>query len=388
VTRRVAVVTGARAEYGMLTPVLRAIERGPTLELALIVTGLHLSRALGHTVDEIERDGFPIAARVDMLPASDQPLSAATALGRGVIGLAEVLERESPDLLLVLGDRPEPLAAALAATYLGVPVAHIHGGEISGGSVDDHVRNAITKLAHLHLVASAGAAARVFELAEAKSRVHVVGSPSVDAMRAAHHPSRPALAERLGLDEAARWIVVAHHPETLAGEDGGRQMEAIVDALATTDTQPVIVYPNADPGAAAILAVIGEVPRRLPRARVFPSLPFLDYLALLRHAAAMVGNSSSGLREAPSFGLPFVCVGDRQAGRERGDNVLDVRAERAAIARALDTALDDAGFRHRVAHASSPFGDGRAGERVAGLLASVELGPRLLRKSLGAGPDS
>lgn len=380
-TRRIAVVTGTRAEYGMLTPVLHAIRRHPALELQLIVTGMHLMRDFGYTVAEIERDGFPIAARVEMPLESDQPSAVARSVGAGVAGMADALDELVPAIVLLLGDRGEPLAAAIAATYLTLPIAHLHGGEVTGGSIDDNVRNAISKLAHVHFVATAEAAARLRQLGEAEWRVHVVGSPSIDAIMAMDVPPREELARRLRLSPAERWIVVLQHPETLGGADSGAQMRAILGAVTDVGGEIVAIYPNSDPGSAKIIDAIQEGERRNPRLRSFRSLAYPDYLALLRHAALLVGNSSSGLREAASFGLPFVNVGMRQSGRGRGENVIDTASDRASIAHGIARALTDRTFRERALAGHNPYGDGKSAERIVALLADVALDPRLLRKA-------
>lgn len=379
--RRIAVVTGTRAEYGMLTPVLRAIQRHPALDLQLIVTGLHLLRDFGYTVAEIERDSFPIAARVEMPLENDRPSVVARSVGAGVMGMAEALDQINPTILLLLGDRTEPLAAAIAATYLTLPIAHLHGGEVTGGAVDDNVRNAISKLAHLHLVATVLSAKRLRQMNEAEDRIHVVGSPSIDAIMAMAFPPREELAQRLRLSRTARWIVVIQHPETLGTQDGGAQIRAVLDAVTNLDGEIIVIYPNADPGSAAIIQGIEEYEQRSPRVRSFKSLPYLDYLALLRHAALLVGNTSSGLREAPSFGLPFVNVGIRQAGRERGENVLDAAGDRSSIACAITRAMTNRTFRERARSGCNPYGNGKSAERIAVLLAEVPLDSRLLRKA-------
>lgn len=380
-TQRIAVVTGTRAEYGMMTPVLRAIQHHPALDLQLIVTGMHLMPAFGYTVEEIERDEFPIAARVEMPLESDRPSVVARSVGAGVIGMASALDELAPAIVLLLGDRAEPLAAAIAATYLTLPIAHLHGGEVTGGSIDDNVRNAITKLAHLHFVATAGAATRLKQMGEATWRIHVVGSPSVDAIVAMTIPSREELARQLRLSSTERWIVVLQHPETLGDVDSGAQMRAILDAVTEVGGEIVVIYPNSDPGSAKIIDAIQECERKTPRLRAFKSLAYPDYLALLRHAALLVGNSSSGLRETASFGLPFVNVGMRQSGRERGENVIDTASDPVSIARGIARGLTDRTFRERALASHNPYGDGKSAERIAALLADVALDSRLLRKS-------
>lgn len=377
--RRVLAVTGTRADYGILRPVFRAIQAHPALELGVLVTGMHLASEFGLTVREIERDGFPIAARVDMLLAGDTGGAMAKSLGIGLIGMTQAIEALQPDIVLVLGDRGESLAAAIAAVHLNIPVAHLHGGEVTcGGMVDDVIRWAITDFAHLHLPTTPGAAERLVRRGEAPWRVHVVGAPGLDAALATPLTPREVLARTYGLEPDRPWLLAVQHPVTAEAEQAGKQMVETMEALAALGLPTVLIYPNADAGSGAMIEVIQRY--RLPHVRVFPSLPSPDYLSLLKEAAALVGNSSSGIIEAPSLGTPAVNIGTRQAGRERGDNVLDVGYDRDEIVAAVRRALHDEDFRRLVSRRRNPYGDGRAAPRIAQLLAEVPLDGRLLRK--------
>lgn len=379
--RRILAVTGTRAEYGILRPVFRAIQSRSDLELRVLVTGMHLSPACGATVAEIEEDGFPIAARVDMLVAGDTGGAMAKSVGLGLIGMAQVMESERPDIVLVLGDRGEPLAAAIAAAHLNIPVAHIHGGEVTcGGMVDDAIRFAISSFAHLHLTATEASARRLLQRGEERFRVHVVGAPGIDAILQMPLRSRAELAEAFGLDPARPWLLAVQHPVTAEAEQAGEQMVETMEALAALGLPTVLIHPNADAGSGAMIEVIRRY--AAPNIRVFPSLSSLDYLSLLKEAAVLVGNSSSGIIEAPSLGTPAVNIGSRQRGRERGDNVIDVGYDRREIAAAVRRALEDAAFLQAVARRRNPYGDGRASERIARILAEVSLDERLLRKGL------
>ncbi len=377
--RRILAVTGTRAEYGILRPVFRAIQAHPALELGVLVTGMHLSPEFGLTVREIEEDGFPIAARVDMLLSGDTGGAMAKSLGVGLIGMAQALEALRPDMALVLGDRGEPLAAAIAAVHLNIPVAHLHGGEVTcGGMVDDAVRWAITSFAHLHLAATEASAERLLRQGEDPWRVRVVGAPGLDAALQTPLRSRRELADRYGMDPDRPWLLAVQHPVTAEAERAGEQMVETMEALAALGLPTVLVHPNADAGSGAMVEVIRRYSE--PHIRAFPSLR--DYLSLLKEAAALVGNSSSGIIEAPSLGTPAINIGARQAGRERGDNVIDVGHDRNAIVAAVRRALEDEEFRRLVSRRRNPYGDGRAAPRVAGFLADVPLDDRLLRKGL------
>jgi UDP-hydrolysing UDP-N-acetyl-D-glucosamine 2-epimerase len=377
--RTIAVVTVSRSDYGHLLPVLEAIRDCPGLALRLLVGGMHLAPAFGHTVRAVEADGWEIADRVDMLDADDSPAGVAAAIGRGVDGFARAYARQRPDLVVVLGDRFEMLAAAVAALPFALPVAHVHGGEVTEGAIDNQMRHAITKLAHLHFASAAPHARRIREMGEEAWRIHDVGAPGLDRLRRLEPLSRAALAADLGLDPGHRWLVVTYHPVTLEYGEAVGQVDELLAALEKVDATPVITAPNADTAGRTLLRRLEEFAARSPRARLVASLGERRYLSLLRHADAMVGNSSSGLIEAPSFELPAVNVGTRQDGRLRGDNVLDVAPDRDAIVRAVEAALAPA-FRERLRGRPNPYGDGRAAERIVRVLREVPLGDRLVRK--------
>ncbi|HEU4369331.1 MAG TPA: UDP-N-acetylglucosamine 2-epimerase [Methylomirabilota bacterium] len=377
--RAIGVVTVARSDYGHLLSLLAALEADSDVELGVFVAGSHLSTRFGWTADLVEADGWPIAARIDMGIDDDAPAAIATATGRGVTGFAEVFARHRPDLLVVLGDRYEMLAAALAALPFALPVAHLHGGEVTEGAIDEQIRHAITKLAHLHFVAAEAYAARVRQLGEEPWRVHCCGAPGLDRLQARAALSREALGARLGGPLGRPTLLVTFHPETLAAGDVPRQAEELTAALEKVDGNIVATAPGADTAHGAITAALERLAARRPATRVVTTLGDEVYCSLLREADVMVGNSSSGLIEAPTFGLPVVNVGDRQRGRLRATNVLDVPAEREAIAEAIGRALEP-GFRRGLAGLVNPYGDGNAAPRIARVLREVELGPRLTRK--------
>ncbi|MBI3506475.1 MAG: UDP-N-acetylglucosamine 2-epimerase (hydrolyzing) [Proteobacteria bacterium] len=377
--RRIAVVTGSRADYGLVRPIAEAITRHPALELQLIVAAAHLSPFHGGTIAAIEADGLPVAARVDMLLAGDTGLATAKSIGLGTIGFADAYARLSPDLLLLVGDRFEILAAAAAALPLGLPVAHVHGGEITEGAYDEQIRHAVTKLAHIHFAAAAPFAARIVAMGEEPWRVHVTGAPGLDNLAAVPSLSRAALATELGVVLEAAPLLVTYHPVTL--EQGGDRdgIEALLEALRARAEPIVFTAPNADAGRARIAERLAAFCAGRPNAWLFDALGTRRYFNLMRHAAAMVGNSSSGLIEAPSFGLPTVNIGERQAGRLRAANVIDCAETAAGIGHALDRALVPS-FRAGLAGLANPYGDGRTGPRIADLLAEMTFGPDLVRK--------
>ena len=378
--KRIGVVTVSRSDYGHLRPVLEALRRAPDLELLLLVAGMHLASEFGLTVRDIEADGFPISARVEMLGGGDTPEAVAAATGRGVAGFGEAFARLRPDVVVVLGDRFEMLAAAVAALPFALPVAHIHGGEVSEGAMDNQIRHAITKLAHLHFASAEPHARRIAAMGEEPWRIHTVGAPGLDRLATTEPLPRAGLARELRLPEAGPWLLVTFHPVTLEYRDTAAHIDELLAALEKTDGFIVITYPNADTAGRLIIERIEEFAGRHPRrCRLAKSLGERLYLSLLRHADLMIGNSSSGLIEAPSFGLPVVNVGSRQRGRLRGANVIDVEPLREDILRGIEAA-QALPFRVRARAAANPYGDGHAAPRVVDVLRSVPIDARLVQK--------
>ena len=376
--RRIGVVTSSRADYGHLRWPLRAMAEHPALEPRLYVTGAHLTGEFGAAVHEIERDGQPIAARVESLLSSDTGAGAAKSLGVATLGFADLFAHERPDLLLLIADRYEMLAPAVTALTMRIPIAHIEGGEISEGAIDDCVRNALTRLAHVHFTTTAEAAARLAAHGEEPWRIHLTGSPSLDQLRREALPDAVTILRRLGLPPNVAPLLVAYHPVTLAERplDEARELLA---ALTTTEAPIVFCFPNADPGSRAVLAEVEAFCAARAQARLVVNLPSLEYLSLLRDAAALVGNSSSGIMEAASLETPVVDVGERQRGRVRGGNIVWAAGERRAIAHAIAHATS-AAFRISLRGIVNPYGDGRAAERIAAALAAVRTGEQLLIK--------
>lgn len=377
-TRRICVVTGSRAEYGLLYWILHDLRADPGVELQLVVTGMHLSPEFGLTVTEIERDGFAISRRVEMLLSSDTAGGIAKSIGLGVMGMSDALEQLQPDVVLVLGDRFEILAAAQACLVHSIPLAHIAGGDTTEGAFDESMRHAITKMAHVHFVTNELSARRVRQLGEDPSRIHVVGSPGLD-----HLQRRPLLDRdqlELALDAAlgARNLLLTFHPVTLEADHGRAQLEELLAALDELPPDVVVwaTRPNADTGGREVGAALESwVQRRGPRAHLHTSLGQLRYLSLMAQVDAVVGNSSSGLYEAPSLGVPTVDVGNRQQGRLAAASVLHATPERAVIRSALDEALalDCSGM-------TNPYGDGHTAPRVTAVLRGLPPRDELLRK--------
>ena len=377
--RRVAYVTGTRADYGLFSEALKRIREHPELELGLIVTAMHLEPQFGMTVAEIESDGMPIVARVRSLEADDTGAAQARSVGRVLIGITDALAEFQPEVLVVLGDRGEMLAGAAAAVHLGIAVAHVHGGEVSG-TVDELVRHAITKLSHVHFTATEDAAHRIRKMGERPENVHVVGAAGLDYLRRFEPIPDAEISRDVGFDVMRPFIIFTQHPVTGEVDEAAAQMRTSLRALEYSGLQVVATYPNSDAGGRAMIDVLKEW--KGDWLHVFPSLGQRKFATLLKRAKAMVGNSSSGIIEAPFFGVPAVNVGTRQAGRLRAGNVVDVTYDTAAMREAIDCAVNDAAFRERVLTSPSPYGDGHAGERIVEVLGALEIGPELLNKQI------
>jgi len=376
--RRIGVVTTSRADYSHLYWPLRELASHPRLDLGVFVLGAHLSPAFGSTAGEVERNGFPIRARIECLLSSDTDTGMAKTIGLAMLGLADALTAWRPDILLLIADRYEMLAPAAVALALRIPIAHIEGGEVSQGAIDDAVRNALTKLAHIHFTSTDTARRRVIAMGEEPWRVHHAGAPSLDHLRRSPLLDRPALESRLDLSLASPSLLVAWHPVTILN-DTNAEAGALFASLASFHGKLIFVYPNSDAGSHALIERTRALAATRPQTHLFINLDPATYWSLLANVDAMIGNSSSGIMEAASLALPVVNVGIRQQGRERAPNILDVPAERSAIESALQRALSQE-FRRELANISNPYGDGTAAQAIARVLAEVPL-ERLLIKA-------
>ncbi len=383
--RTIAVVTSSRADYSHLYWPLHDLAQHPDVDLKLIVLGAHLAPQFGETVKEIEKDGFPIAARLECLLSSDTDVGMAKTLGVAVLALADLLGQMRPDLLLLIADRYEMLAPAAVALTLRIPIAHIEGGEISEGAIDDAVRNALTKMSHIHFTSTEGARARVIAMGEEPWRVHRAGAPSLDHLRRSRLLGIHELAERLHIDLRRPTVVVAYHPVTIV-RDTTQEADSLFAALDDLDAQILFCYPNSDAGSHALMQRARAFLSTHGDARVYVNLDAVTYWSLLAHVAALIGNSSSGIMEAASFALPVVNVGFRQKGRERARNVLDAAPEAHAIIDAMSRAMSSE-FRAALAGMANPYGDGHAAETIVQVLTTTPLGDPLLVKHANAVPS-
>lgn len=379
--RKTAIVTSGRADFGIYTSVLRAIQAAPTLELRVFATGMHLSPDFGLTVEAIAAEGFEVNERVECLLASDTPSAVAKGMALGVLGFSEVFARHRPDILVVLGDRFEMYAAALAALPFKIPVAHLHGGEVTHGAIDEALRHSLTKLSHLHFTSTEDAARRVVQLGEEPWRVTVSGAPALDALDTVPLYSRDELEAKFGVDLRTPPLLVTFHPVTLRYEETAHHVDELLAALDANGAPVIFTAPNADTSGRLVRAKIEAFVARVPRARLVENLGQRGYFSMMREARVMVGNSSSGIIEAASFGLPVVNIGDRQGGRFRGANVLDCEHGRQEVLAALHRALSPE-FQAQSRAVANPYR--RAGQPAAALIAerlqSIDLDERLLLK--------
>lgn len=373
---KICAVTGGRADWGLLSVPLLLLRDDPAFDLSVVVTGQHMVPGAGDTGAVIEAEGFSITARVDMALTADTPVGITRSLGVGTQGFADVLDRLRPDLMLVLGDRYELLAVVQAALLARIPVAHLCGGDLTEGAMDDAIRHAVTKMSHLHFVTTEEAARRVRQLGEDPRNIHCVGSSGLDRVRLTPRLSRADFLASVDLPELDRFLVVTYHPETLATDPlaGCREL---LSALAALPANVGLLFTgvNADPGGQAVTQAIHRFVAERPLSRLYASLGAQRYFSALTHAEAVVGNSSSGLYEAPSFGIPTVNIGDRQGGRIRAVSVIDCLPERDAILAALEQAAT-----MDCSAVENPYGDGYASERIRAVLKGMDNPQRLLKK--------
>lgn len=368
--KKIAVFTGTRAEYGLLYWLLKDIQADPKLELQLLVSAMHLSPEFGLTYQQIEADGFTISEKVEMLLSSNTAVGTAKSIGLGVISFADALERMQPDVLVVLGDRFEALAVAQAAMILRIPIAHIHGGEITEGAYDDAIRHAITKLSLLHFTSSETHKNRVIQLGESPSRVFNVGAVGLDHLKRTTLMPVEALSASLNFTLDQPFLLVTYHPVTLADEPATKSFNSLLSALNQfPDLKVIITYPNADDGGREIIPLLEEYAHNNPnRVLAIPSLGQQRYLSAVKHAAAVVGNSSSGIIEVPSFNVPTVNIGERQQGRMAASSVFSCGATTTAIVNTLQKALSS-----DVSKVINPYGKGDASEAILEQIKSADL---------------
>ncbi|MBI5728771.1 MAG: UDP-N-acetylglucosamine 2-epimerase (hydrolyzing) [Candidatus Magasanikbacteria bacterium] len=370
----VLVITGTRAEYGLLKSSIAELRKSSILKMRLLVTGIHTLSAHGKTINEIRRDKLPI----DVVVPISQSDTMSRALAKEISGIEKYCLVNQPDIILVLGDRDEPLAATIVAGHLGITIAHIHGGDVTGGVVDDAIRNAITKFAHLHFAVSKLSATNIKNIGEESWRIHTVGAPGIDDLAMMEYFDRQELATRLKLDLAQKWFLILQHPVPLDVVPVEKQIAPTLRVVGQMRGEKIAIFPNSDTGSKII---IDQLRSRQHQAgwHVFPNVPRKVYLSLLKYADVLIGNSSSGIIESTFFHRPVINIGQRQKGREHGKNVIHVGYSEEAIKKALTLALTPV-FRKKARLATHPYGRGQAGKHIVRILEKELFNPHLQPK--------
>lgn len=378
--RNITAISVGRSDYGIYLPIFRKLQKDKRCHFNILISGMHLSSEFGMTVKMVEADDFQIAGRIESLLSSDTPAGICKSIGLGVVGFAEYFSRKCPDLLVVLGDRFEMYAAALAALPFRIPIAHIHGGEITKGAMDDVLRHSMTKLSHLHFVSTKDYARRVTQMGEEPWRVQVCGAPSLDNLRSVKPLSKKDLFIRYQI-AFEKPLLVTFHPVTLEPEHDLHDVDELLSAIRESGQPAVFTLPNADIHGREITSKIQNYVRKYSQQScLVNNLGTESYFSLMTHSSAMVGNSSSGIIEAPSFKLPVVNIGNRQSGRIKAGNVIDVTPMKADILRGIRKALTPT-FRQRISRLKNPYGDGHAAERIVQRLTTIPLDHKLLIKN-------
>lgn len=381
--KKIAVITGTRAEYGILKPLMEKISSAEKLDLQLIATGMHLLKKYGRTIDEIKADGFQIAGIIKMYDEiKNDDRYHALALSRGLAGFTNLFFRLKPDIIVVFGDRLEPLAAALAAAGLALPIAHIHGGDkTDSGHIDESIRHAISRFSHLHFAATADHRQRLLKMGEEPWRVFKVGALGLDSICQEKIKTKEKLFKELNLDQDKKTIICVFHPLYTERSASGAQMREIIKAIKALELQTIIIYPNNDAGGQAIIKEIKKA-APLPFIKILANLTHNDYISLLEQADALIGNSSSGIIEAPMFNLPVVNIGLRNVGREHAENIIFTKVRQNDIIRAIKRVLHGENFKKRLKKSANPYGDGKTSARIVGLLSRIRFNKKLLLKKI------
>lgn len=378
--RIIAVVTGTRAEYGYLKPLMQAIQHDTELRLLPVITGMHLLPSFGNTYRIVKKD-FPAAEKIPMNYSGDTLKHMAWYLASGINGFTTFFSKNCPDILVVLGDRSESLAAALSALYLNIPIAHINGGDVSGTTIDESIRHAITKLSHIHLVHTKENAERVEKMGEEKKRIFITGALTLDTIIHSQLPSKKEIFKKYHLDQNKTTFLVVQHPLTTLKDQGYSQIRELLLALATLKEQTVLLYPNCDAGGKRFINLITRYAKK-PYFHAYQNMPHEDYLSVMKSVDLMIGNSSSGIIEAPSFKIPVINIGSRQQGRTRSANIIDIEPEKNKILTAIHYALQNKEFQRKVQTCTNQFGTGFAAKKMIKILKEIPLNEKLIQKQI------
>jgi len=377
--KKIAYITGTRADYGAMSSVLREINKSRDFDLSVIATGMHLMPEFGMTINEIKKQGYKTYV-VNAIYEKDNKESMANFIGKFIQLLTKKLTKIKPDIILLLGDRAEMLAGAIVGTYLAIPVVHIHGGEVTS-TADEVVRHAITKLCQIHFPATKKSAKRIIKMGENPAHVYIVGAPGLDQVSNKRLLSKKETFKTLDLREKEKTILVIQHPVTTEVKQAAKHMKETMEAIKSLSLQTIVVYPNADAGGKRIISVI-EKYKQYPFIKIFKNIKHKTFLSLMKNVDVMVGNSSSGIIEAPSFKLPVVNIGERQEGRERANNIIDVDYKKAEIEKAIKKAVYNKKFRSQIKKCKNPYEHGKSGKKIAGVLSKIKINRRLIQKKI------
>ncbi len=375
--RKICIITGTRADFGIYIPIIKEIIAHPKLELSLIATGMHLSEDFGNTVDAIKNLGITIDAEIEILEKLDTGAAMARSIGKAIIGFTHNFEKIKPDIVLLLGDRGEMLAAAIAASHMNILTAHLHGGEITG-TVDDLNRNAITKISSIHLPATEKSKKRIIAMNENPKTIFVVGAPGLDPIYSGEYASKEMIEKELGFNLNDELLLVVQHSNTFEVEESADQIRETLEVISTLKKQSVLIYPNSDAGGRAMIKVIKEY-EKLPFLKSFKSLTRDIYLGLMAIADVIIGNSSSGIIEAAALDLAVVNIGTRQRARERADYIIDVDYNKNEILKAIKLCLTK-DYKAKIKNSINPYGVGDSSKKIVDLLASIDISRNMIEK--------
>ena len=378
--KKIAVITGTRAEYGYLKPLMTEIKKDIALELIPIITGMHLLSEFGNTYKLVEKD-FPNSVKIEMKLEGDSLKDMANYLVSGVKNFAEYFNKNRPDIVIVLGDRSESLAVALAAMYLNIPIAHINGGDVSGGSIDESIRHAVTKIAHIHFVHTKENADRIKKMGEEQNRIFIVGALTLDNILNKNLSTKNDIFSKYDLNIKKVTFLILQHPVTTLKDQGYSQMKELFSALEELNEQTIILYPNCDAGSKKFINLIKKYNNK-KYFKVLKNIPHDDYLALMKSSNLMIGNSSSGIIESPSFKIPVINIGNRQSGRSRSKNIIDTEPEKKKIIESVNYALNNKEFLKKIKSCKNKFGDGKSSKRIVKILKEIKIDNKLIQKQI------
>lgn len=379
--RKICVVTGTRADYGLLRPVLKKIKSSPKLDLFLIVAGMHLSHKFGETINEIKQDGFKINAKVDMIPKGNTTFHMANSLGEGIIMFAEIFRKIKPDINIVLGDRDEAMASTLAASHMNIPNAHIHGGDRSQAGIDEYNRHAITKLSNIHFAATRKSKERIIKMGENPSFVYFTGSPGIDEIYSNNISNKKLLETKYDVKFSGREILLLYHSVTTQPKFSKQQIQSIMTAIQHIGFTTIAISPNSDAGNKEIFNELNNFSKKFNWLKLYKSIPRADYLGFLKNCGVLVGNSSSGIIEASYFKIPVVNIGIRQNHREKGSNVIDVKNMKSKyIEKSILRGLKNK--EKNVLSKDNIYGNGNSSQKITKILETINLSQKLIYKEI------